>query len=347
MVNMNDIAKAIGVSRPVVSSVFSSRATGTVRVSEKTRDRVLEIARQMGYRPNHIARSVATGKTRVIAFVGSVMRFDFAMETLSGVMAEAEKQGYVVKVMQAPDQGWSSRDIADTLIGRRVDGVIFFHMEQNTWDDLIGEIDGKIPAVALSCVVTQGSLVSINSDNLQAYEQIINHLVELGHHRIAMIGGLETSINERTQEFVQVMKQQNLLVESWTVQRGDWQLDKTEQVTRDLLSRPAGERPTAICCASDGMAMAVLRTARSMGFDVPTKLSVVGFGETNVARMADPPLTTVDQSYQKMGKLACEKLLDNLEGRDAESVCDGINFRQRIVPTRLQIRQSTATVQND
>ncbi|HAI10978.1 MAG TPA: hypothetical protein DCM28_04695, partial [Phycisphaerales bacterium] len=175
MTTMNDIAKALGVSRPVVSSVFSSRTTGTVRVSEKTRQRVLDVARQMGYRPNQVARSVATGKTRVIAFVGAVISIDFAMETLSGVMSEAEKNGYTVKVMQRTDENWSIRHVVDTLLERRVDGVIFFHMDQDLWDQLNKELRGAIPMVALSCVGTQGSIASVNSDNHEAYEQIIDH----------------------------------------------------------------------------------------------------------------------------------------------------------------------------
>ena len=343
MANMNDIAKALGVSRPVVSSVFSSRTTGTVRVSDKTRDRVLEKARQMGYRPNHIARSVATGKTQVIAFVGAVVSIDFAMETLSGVMSEAEKQSYTVKVMQRTDEGWSLRNAVDTLLERRVDGAIFFHMDQNSWDQLSDELRGAIPAVALSCVGTQGSIASVNSDNLEAYEQIIDHLIVLGHQRIAMIAGMAESINERSVEFEKVIRHRKLNLEPWMIQHADWELQKAEQVTRDLLNRPSDQRPTAICCASDEMAMGVLRTARAMGFDVPSQLSVVGFGETNVARMADPALTTIDQSYPQMGRLACAKLLDQLEGRKGQAKGDPVTEILN-VPTKLVVRHSTAKV---
>jgi LacI family repressor for deo operon, udp, cdd, tsx, nupC, and nupG len=340
MATMNDIAKASGVSRPVVSSVFSHRETGTVRVSDKTRKRVLEIAREMGYRPNQIARSVATGKTRVIAFVGAVISIDFAMETLSGVMSEAEKQGYTVKVMQRTDEGWSLNNVVDTLLERRVDGVIFFHMDQSNWDELMQELRGAIPAVALSCVGAQGSLASVNSDNLEAYEQIIDHLVQLGHRRIAMVAGFKPTINERGHEFEQVVKQRGLACEPWMIQRGDWDINKAEQATRVLLDRPVHERPTAICCANDEMAMGVLRTARAMGINVPAQLSVVGFGETNVARMADPPLTSIDQSYQTMGHLASRKLIDALEGR--EQFTDASPMLN--VPTRLVVRASTAGV---
>lgn len=340
---MNDIAKALGVSRPVVSSVFSSRTTGTVRVSEKTRSRVLEVAREMGYRPNQIARSVATGKTRVIAFVGAVISIDFAMETLSGVMSEAEKQGYTVKVMQRTDEGWSLNNVVDTLLERRVDGVIFFHMDQSNWDELMGELRDAIPVVALSCVGGQGSLASVNSDNTEAYQQIVDHLVELGHRRIAMIAGSIPTINERGYEFEQVIRQRGLPLEPWMIQRGDWNLGKAEQATRFLLDRPASDRPTAICCANDEMAMGVLRTARAMGMDVPSRLSVVGFGETNVARMADPPLTSIDQSYHMMGKLACSRLLDALNGHHEEILRSG-DTPYLNVPTRLVVRASTAAV---
>tara|TARA_Y100001933_G_scaffold42660_1_gene39847 strand:- start:87825 stop:88865 length:1041 start_codon:yes stop_codon:yes gene_type:complete len=341
MTTMNDIAKALGVSRPVVSSVFSSRTTGTVRVSEKTRQRVLDVARQMGYRPNQVARSVATGKTRVIAFVGAVISIDFAMETLSGVMSEAEKNGYTVKVMQRTDENWSIRHVVDTLLERRVDGVIFFHMDQDLWDQLNKELRGAIPMVALSCVGTQGSIASVNSDNHEAYEQIIDHLMGQGHRRIAMIAGMSYSINERSVEFAQVMIDRGLKLEPWMIQRGDWELHTAEKATRVLLDRPIDQRPTAICCANDEMAMAVLRTARSMGIDVPGQLSVVGFGETNVAPMADPPLTSIDQSYQAMGSLASEKLIDVLENRaDGEALA--ANTPHLTIPTRLVIRQSTA-----
>lgn len=343
MTTMNDIAKALGVSRPVVSSVFSHRETGTVRVSEKTRQRILEKAREMGYRPNQIARSVATGKTRVIAFVGAVVSIDFAMETLSGVMSAAELQGYTVKVIQRTDENWSLRHVVDTLLERRVDGVIFFHMSQEHWDQLVAELRHAIPMVALSCVGTQGGIASVNSDNREAYELIFDHLMTLGHRRIAMIAGERRSINERSVEFAQVAINKGLTLEPWMIQRGDWELDQAQKVTRTLLERPTHQRPTAICCANDEMAMAVLRTARAMGIDVPSQLSVVGFGETNVARMADPPLTSVDQSYKAMGSLACQKLLDVLENR-ADGSALAADTPHLIVPTQLVLRQSTAPV---
>ena len=346
MTTMNDIAKALGVSRPVVSSVFSTRRQGTVRVSDKTRQRILEKAREMGYRPNHVARSVATGKTRVVAFVGGVMRFDFAMETLSGVMTQAERSGYMVKVMQSCDTDWTPRQIVDTLLGRRVDGVILFHFEQTQWDQLNHELGGTIPVVALSCVGTEGGLISVNSDNHQGYEQIIDHLMALGHHRIAMVGGLETAINERVLEFVQVMQQRNLPIDPTLIHRGDWELDKAQQATRSMLDRPVAQQPTAICCANDKMAMGVLRQARLMGVDVPGQLSVVGFGETTVAEMADPPLTSIEQSYNTMGQRACEQLIGVLEHGDKADYAP-IPTPHLTVPTQLVVRASTAAVKQD
>lgn len=343
MTTMNDIAKALGVSRPVVSSVFSNRATGTVRVSEKTRRRVLEVAREMGYRPNQIARSVATGKTRVIAFVGAVVSIDFAMHTLSGVMSQAEKQGYTVKVMQRTDEGWSIPNAINTLLERRVDGVIFYHMDQQNWDEVVHELRGAIPTVALSCVGAQGAIASVNSDNMLAYEQIVDHLIQQGHRRIAMIAGIGSTVNERSGDFISAMQRRGLEVEPGMVRRGDWEIGKAEKITADLLKRPLDQRPTAICCANDEMAMGVIRTARAMGVDVPTQLSVVGYGNTNVAHMADPPLTTIDESFHTMGRLACEQLLDCIEGPAGHSGPQA-QATQVTVPTRLVIRSSTANV---
>jgi LacI family transcriptional regulator len=343
MTTMNDIAKALGVSRPVVSSVFSSRTQGTVRVSDQTRQRILEKAREMGYRPNQVARSVATGKTRVVAFVGGVVGIDFVMHTLGGVMSEAEKHGYTVKVMQRTDEGWSLSNTVNTLLERRVDGVIFYHMDQPSWDELMLELRGAIPTVALSCVASNGAAASVNSDNSLAYGQIIDMLMEQGHRRIAMITGLPGTINARAVEFEQTMRDRGLTLEPWMIQQGDWEIEKAEQVTRDLLSRPIEQRPTAICCANDEMAMGAIRTARAMGFAIPNQISIVGYGNTNVAHMADPPLTSIDESFHTMGKLACGKLIDVLEhGDKSDQAPDPTPML--MVPTQLIKRASTATV---
>ncbi|MFG0249652.1 MAG: LacI family DNA-binding transcriptional regulator [Phycisphaeraceae bacterium JB051] len=343
MTTMNDIAKALGVSRPVVSSVFSTRRQGTVRVSDKTRQRILEKAREMGYRPNHVARSVATGKTRVVAFVGGVVGIDFVMHTLSGVMSEAEKHAYTVKVMQRTDEGWSLSNTVNTLLERRVDGVIFYHMDQPSWDELMVELRGAIPTVALSCVASQGAVATVNSDNSQAYNQIIDMLMTHGHRRIAMICGMPGTINARAHEFEQTMLQRGLPLEPWMIQRGDWEVEKAEQATRDLLSRPADQRPTAICCANDEMAMGAIRTARAMGFDLPKQLSIVGYGNTNVAHLADPPLTSIDESFNTMGRLACEKLINVLEhGETAQQIPTA--SPSVMVPTKLIRRASTADI---
>lgn len=165
---------------------------------------------------------------------------------------------------------------------------------------------------------------------------VADHLAELGHTRIAYVGGRVDSDASQFREagFRAAMAAYHREVAAWQIVDGNWLPDDIARAVTGLWQRPENERPTALMCADDKTALAAIRTLRGLGYSVPRDVSVVGFADLEMATFCDPPLTTVSQPFYDMGRTAVQMLIDLVEG-------DG-SGRDILLPTQLTVRQSTA-----
>lgn len=319
MITISDIAAKAGVSRATVSYVLNDRNT-SVRISEETRQRVMQSANELGYRRNELARAVTTGKNRMLGFWVMQSNREPVVRVLAGAMKEADENGYFIKMLGF-DNGTLDSRILERCVEWRLSGIIAIHAPQSTMHDLKPAIEtAKIPFIMVDSQQPPEGCLNIAADNAGGMTAIVEHLVGLGHKRIAFLGGnreSEDSISgERERAYRAAMKKLGLAkycqVETgnWQAEFSDWEQGETADAARRLLdSKP---RPTAIACASDHMAMIVVRLADERGWKVPKDLSVTGFDDVVSATLYTPPLTTVSQPFEEMGRVAVQRLLRDI-----------------------------------
>jgi len=342
MVTMQDIAEHAGVSRTTVSFVLNKPKTTTARISEETRRRVLSSASLLKYQTNELAKSVVTGKNRVLGVLTSPDMHN-ALQIMTGANEAAEEQDYLLKVLHL-----SYSTVDENVVARcqkwRLAGVMVFGLSDEVHERLHDAFERVGMPLALVDNAPRPSRWAIwgTSDEAQGMRLAVSHLAELGHRRIAFIGGDAGSLSDwREQSFRETMAEHCLTVPDQWIRQSSWQASPSamEEAAASLLAIPLN-RPTAIICASDPIAMMTQRVARSLGLRIPTDLSIMGYGDRECAIFADPPLTTVRQSFHELGRIAAHKLIGLAENKEVRG--DSGQVREFVVPASLVTRGSTA-----
>ncbi|MEW6046876.1 MAG: LacI family DNA-binding transcriptional regulator [Bacillota bacterium] len=334
-VTIREVARVARVSPSTVSRALA----GNPRISEATRLRVLEAMESLGYRPNAIARSLVTRSSRTLGVVlyrppDQAFAHPFFAEALRGVARAAQDFGYSIMVTAAETYEAEAQQCLAMLQDRRADGAVL--LASRNPDPLIAElVRQRLPFVVLGRVPGQPSVYWVNNDNFQAAALAVTHLIELGHRRIALIGGHEELVvtQDRLNGFVMTLQEANLSLPPGWVSLGEFTWQHGHREARRLLE--GGDRPTAIVGMDDVLAAGVCRAAREMGLELPRDLSVVGFNDDPLAQLLNPPLTTVRIPARELGEAAARQLIDRLNGRIPP-------VRHIILPVELVVRGSTA-----
>lgn len=334
-VTMSDIAERAGVSRPTVSIVLNGRHA-TIGIAEETSARVLEAARELGYRRNALARAVKTGRSLTLGFLAGDADIEYSSRAFSGILDEAEERNYTVKRFRLHDRP-DDASVIERCSEHRLDGVIVNDTGLSVATDLIRrEFQGqRVPVVWLDPKGPQNWGVQVRPDDETGTVVAVQHLVELGHRRIAFIGGIEnvgTGV-PRVQGFARGMREADLNGElvRWT----QWSIEGILAALDELLALSAP--PTALLCGSDAMALLYLRALRARGKRVPQDISVLGFGDLARVELADPALSTIRVPYGRMGREAVRQVLAMLETPEKSD-----EHHETIFATELMLRASTA-----
>ena len=334
--SVKEIAAVVGCSPRVAAAVLNP-GNSNVRVGEATQQRILATAREMGYRPNELARTMATGKSRVLGLVRGEQT-EHGGWMLAGAIEAANGLGYTSKILFAPHNELP-RQVIEHCIEWRLAGLVAVSMNAKTLDYLCDKArDFGIPLAVCDNVPTDFQGVCATSDEYQGVFQVVEHLVEQGHRDIGFLGGepKSSSSQEREEAFRQVMAQFGLPIREAWITHSDWfRMPVIEAAVQKFLQ---GGRPTAVVCAGDPLAMVMIRAARAAGIHVPRQLSVTGFANFDLSAFADPPLTTVEQSFFQMGAVAATELIARLEGESTDRFSESCQK----IPTRLLVRGSTA-----
>jgi LacI family transcriptional regulator len=325
-VTIGDVAAQAGVSIATVSKVINGR----YGVAPATLEKVQAVIDQLGYESSLVARSLRSRRTNVIGIVVADIE-PFSAELLKGAGAAIRERGYELIVYSGSGHGkdhsgWERRYIS-RLGGTLTDGIILV-------TPTVVDVDDGTPVVAVDPHTGPSTLPSVHSDNLAGATSATRHLLELGHRRIGFLAGrpdLE-SARQREQGYRQALGAAGIGVDPDLIRVGDYDLVTSEEPARQLLT--LDDRPTAVFAANDLSAMQTLHVARTLGLDVPGDMSVVGFDNIPESALIEPPLTTIDQSIQEMGKQAVQLLIDVIEGHTEGP-------RQITLPTRLVVRQSS------
>ncbi|MCM3598620.1 LacI family transcriptional regulator [Metabacillus idriensis] len=333
MTTIKDIAKAAGVSVTTVSRALN----GYSDVNEKTRQKISRIAKELNYSPNTLARGLVMKKSKTIGMLVSGMdrvssKDNFTFEVLSGVNECISERDYDLVLFSTTTTKQREKTYSQLCRERRVDGAILQGMKID--DPYLKEVvESDIPCMLIDIPIASNSVGYVTTDNVLGAKRAVEHLISLGHTKIALINGHDQAYvsKQRLKGYLDALMEAKLEVnEDWIVS-GDFSEEKAELVTEKLLR----EHPeiTAVFCASDLMALGAMKSAKASGTPVPEGLSVIGYDNILLAAYSNPALTTMAQNKFELGYQAANSLIDMLEGKSGSNVIT--------LKTDLIIREST------
>lgn len=327
-VTMTEIAALAGVSKGTVSRALDDDP----RVSEKTRNRIKEIARQQNYRPNAAAVSLATGRSNTVGLVipsaPRALSDPFYLEFLGGVGDFLITKGYNILLSPMSDNGPGHVKLIET---NRIDGLILTEPEQN--DARIPYLRArKIPFVFLG-QTSDSQAIWVDGDNVGGARAAVNHLLALGHRRIGCITGSMNLVSggNRLAGYVTALAAAKVPFLPELVVEGDFTEPGGRRAVAQLLD--LNPPPTAIFACNDLMAIGAMNGARERNFSIPRDLALVGFDGIRSGELVSPKLTTVVQPIYQMGLLAGEMLIKAILDEEIASP-------HVLLPLSLKIRES-------
>jgi DNA-binding LacI/PurR family transcriptional regulator len=328
-----DVARLAGVSKSTVSNVL--RATG--RVSAGTRTQVLAAIDELGYRPNVLARNLVRRRTSTLGLLVGDLANPFYSELAKLVEQRASAAGYTTMIANTDGRPDFERARVETLLEHRVAGILVLQLTggRATVTDVLAR---AVPLVVLTCPEEEGA-DSVSVDDAEGVHAATVHLLGLGHRRIAYLTSdlIEVGSDRlRREGYLRGLREADIESSSDLI-RPVSQLEAPDGAIAEAVVGLVGlcNRPTAIICANDLIAVDVLDTLEGLGLAVPADVSVVGFDDIALASLRRISLTTVSQPREELARLAVELALDRIE-----LGFDGPPRRVHLAPT-LVVRSST------
>jgi len=321
---MLDVARRAGVSQPLVSLVIAG--SPTARVADATRERVLRAAKELGYRPNVVARALVSRRSYALGLIVPELRNPFFTDVVSGVERVAAEQGYALLLCDAMDVP-AERHV-EALRSRQIDGVIIDAMGAASLSpDALADLNVVLidqPSDIYRCVT---------SDAAGAGRLAAEHLLEHGHRRIGFLGPASTlwAFRMRERGFAQALKAAGVGLRSDDFRRAPATAAGGLAAMQALLA--AADGPTAVFCANDLMALGALKACTAAGVDVPGAMSIIGCDDIETARLVTPELTTVAVRAREMGARAARMLLRLVHGEAVRAM--------KPLAVRLAVRGTT------
>jgi DNA-binding LacI/PurR family transcriptional regulator len=328
---MADVARLAGVSSQTVSRV----SNGHSNVDERTRERVTQAMRALGYRPNGAARALRSGRFHTIGVIMTTLQTFGNMRTLDAVAREAARSDYSVLLMPISDPTLRRVSGAyERLSAQAVDGAVII-LEARLLDQAEFALPPGIPVVVVDSGAGPGYTV-VDTDQALGARQATEYLLGLGHSQVWHVGGPASSYSagNRASSWRATLAEHGIAPPP--VFMGDWTSESGYRAGTELAERPG---VTAVFAANDQMALGVMRALHEAGRSVPGDVSVVGFDDMEEARSFWPPLTTIRQDFTAVGRLSFKKLLGKVNA--AAGLVDKTSGEKTMVPTELVVRSST------
>ncbi|WP_018654568.1 LacI family DNA-binding transcriptional regulator [Actinomadura flavalba] len=317
------MAERAGVSKSLVSLVMR----GSPHVSERRRQAVLQAARELGYRPNAVARSLVEGRTRLIGALVADLHNPFFAEFLDGLQESLHGAGLRMLVGSGRWDPLFEAEAVEAFLEMRVDGLVLLSVVPESLRDAAA----SVPVVVVGERDVADVDIVVDDDELGA-ALAVDHLVELGHRRIAHIeGARSTTARYRRLGYEKAMKRHGL-GDQILVEAGDFTEEGGYRAALTLLKRDV--RPTAIFAPNDLVATGALSAADELELAVPGHVSIVGYDNTHLAAIRHISLTSVDQPRRDMGRVAAEMLTARIADQARPA-------RQNLVVPHLVVRATT------
>lgn len=340
-ITIEDVAKRAGVSKGTVSAVMNAKNT----VKPETRDHVLEIMKELHFRPKGVARNLRNGDgDKCIGIIIKDLNYPFYTEIATGVRDYAKSKGYSLLVTSSENDHHSEKRFSQLFSAKDIKGAIIAPIVEGT-----AEIEHlfklkmiNYPFVLLEDVRgIQANVVAI--DNSKAIKKAVKYLMDCGHTRIVHFAGPPSSSHteERIDGFRHAFSESTLVFnKDMVVSIGSRQEESYGNTLNYFKNKPRKEYPTAIVCFNDQQALAILTALKELNIRVPDDISIIGNDDISYARIYPVPLTTIRAPQHEIGKRAAELLMRNIESPHLLPV------ERVVLETELIIRESTRDIRH-
>lgn len=329
---LTEVARRAGVSIATVSKVLSN----TPYFTDETRDKVMAAVEELGYVPNLAARALSSGKTHIVAVVFPYIYDMFSadpltLKILEGVESETTKRGYnlLLSTPRLSEDG-PDENFLNVLKSGYLEGVVALDNVPIT--SILKYVrKSRIPAVSIGYGEHD---FAVRSDDFRGGQQLMGHVVELGHQQIAILSvppHMNLAVEERLTGFKQVIDEAGLNFADIPIYEGDFSIESGQKLAEHIVA----EHPqiTAIVCVNDRMAVGVIQGVQGLGLQVPDDITVVGYDDIQFAQLISPALTTINQGARELGRVATQMLFETLDNHKPAPI---------VLPTELVIRQSSS-----
>jgi LacI family repressor for deo operon, udp, cdd, tsx, nupC, and nupG len=332
-VSIKEVAEIAGVSIATVSRCINN----PLQVKERTQEKVQKAILKTGYSPNTIAQSFRRGRTNIIMVVIPSVGDPFFTDVMQGIRSVVAEHGYSIIINETNFNTMTAKDVGAMMVSRQADGFILLASIFPFGNEVLTGTDTHLVPVVIGCETISKALAtfpSVHIDNIAAAQEATNFLISKGHRKIAFMSGQKDSLLTKDREFGyrSAMHKAELAIKDGWVVEGDLSITGAIKACRELLEY--SERPSAIFCANDEMAMGCLQEIRNQKLVCPDDISVMGFDDIRYARVVEPALTTISQPAEEIGKRVALRLL--------KAIKSGVqpNNKPVILPHKLVIRQS-------
>ncbi|MDR6219240.1 LacI family DNA-binding transcriptional regulator [Deinococcus soli (ex Cha et al. 2016)] len=307
MASIQDVAQLAQVSTATASRALSRPDM----VAATTRERVLSAARELGYQPNVIARSLRQGETRTIGVIVTDILNPFHAQLAKGIQDAADRHGYTAFLFNSDEDPAKERRAIDTLRGHLPQGLII--VPTSGARENLAALNG-VPIVELDRMSGTPDVTTVTADNSGGATAATRHLISLGHARIGMIVGQQdiSTATQRHGAYRAALEAAGLTYDPALVLPGNHREDDGHRAALRLLTLPEHRRPTALFIGNNEMTVGAVLAARALNLRIPEDLSIVGFDDSRWAQTMNPPLTVVAQPTYDLGTCAAEQLIAQL-----------------------------------
>ena len=345
-ITIKDVAREAGVSTATVSYVIND----TRPVMPERRQRVLDVIAKMDYQPNRVAKSLRTKKTNVIGVLSEDILAFSSAHIINGISKYVENTDYQILLYnlrmldslfnqyhQITHNGDLINKALSLLVNSaNVDAVVYVGMFDRDISGVISDI--KKPIVVAYSISEDEHVCSVTYDNEAVSAELMRHLIDLGHERIAVITGLAHTppAQLRMKGILSACKETGFKIDESLLKNGDWEYPSGYKCMSELLEKERDSLPTAVFVMNDLMAIGVLDAIRDAGLRVPDDISVTGFDNREISRYVSPKLTTIEIDLEGIGSVAAEMICQMLGSNEEWTGKENI-----IIPSKVILRDTT------
>jgi LacI family transcriptional regulator len=329
-ITIYDVAREANVSMATVSRVVN----GNPNVKPTTRKKVSEAIDRLGYRPNAVARGLASKKTTTVGVIIPDISSTFYAELARGIEDIATMYKYNIILSNSDQNRDKELHLLNTMLGKQVDGIVF--MGGNITEEHVEEFKrSPVPIVLAASIDLNEVTPSVNINYEQATFDAVSMLIEKGHKRIGYVTGpMEEPINKekKMSGYRRALTEAGLSIDEDLITEGDYTYDSGLEAFEKISE--LSNKPTAIFAGTDEMALGVVHAAQDNGYVIPNDIEIIGFDNTKLATMVRPQLTTVVQPTYDIGAVAMRLLTKLMNKEEVENHIVEL-------PHRIEVRQST------